>query len=387
MMRLTRLLLDARLARRAGISGTVKKAGAALCHSAAILTASCNRPSTGEETNASDAPEMSAGVGTPVRAVAETVPVGTQNADAADDPAIWVDPNDRNRAVIFGSDKKSGLYVYKLDGSIHQHLDGGMPNNVDVRSGFVVDGRPQVLVAASDRSKERFGIALFLMDPTSLQTRFWGVIPTDLVEPYGLCLGKRGDSFVAIVDGTDGEVRQLRIAEGADGKPAATEEQRYAVGSQTEGCVIDDRTGYVYIGEEAKGIWRYPLDPNAGAKRIQIASAPSPQLTPDVEGLTLMRDGAKTWLIASSQGDSTFAVWQLDGEPRLAGRFSVVAGGGIDAVTGTDGVDAAGGQIGSFPNGLVVMQDDLDEAPGATGERQNFKIVDWREVAKALKLQ
>lgn len=363
-----------------------RKSAALTCLAAAMLAVSCNRPSTGEETNESDAPEMSAGAGTPVHAAVETVAVGTQNADAADDPAIWVDPKNRDRAVIFGTDKKAGLYVYKLDGSVLQRLPGGMPNNADLRSDFVVDGRPQVLVAATDRSKERFGIALFLMDPDSLKTRYWGLVPADLEEPYGLCLGKRGDSFIAIVNGTNGQVRQFKIRAGADGKPAATEEQRYAVGGQTEGCVIDDRTGYVYIGEEAKGIWRYPLDPKAGAKRTQIASAPGPQLTPDVEGLTLMRDGAKTWLIASSQGDSTFAVWQLDGEPRFAGRFSVVAGGGIDAVTGTDGVDAAAGPIGSFPNGLVVMQDDLDEAPGVTGERQNFKFVDWREIAKVLKL-
>ncbi|HET9812074.1 MAG TPA: phytase [Sphingomicrobium sp.] len=359
----------------------------ATCLAAALVVASCGRTSTGEETDASDAPEMTTGVGTPVHAAVETIAVGTANADAADDPAIWVDPGNRDRALVFGSDKKAGLYVYKLDGSVHQHLDGGMPNNVDLRSGFVVDGRPQVLVAASDRSKERFGIALFLMDPDSLQTRFWGVIPTDLVEPYGLCLGRRGNSFVAIVDGTDGQVRQLRIAVGADGKPAATEEQRYAVGSQTEGCVIDDRTGQVYIGEEAKGIWRYPLDPKAGARRARIATAPSAELTPDVEGLTLMRDGARTWLLASSQGDSAFAVWQVDGPPRFAGRFSVVAGGGIDAVTGTDGIDALGGPIGPYAAGVVAVQDDLDEAPGRTGERQNFKFIDWREIRRALKLE
>jgi 3-phytase len=359
----------------------------ATCLAAALVVSSCGRPTTGEETNASDAPQMAAGAGTGVEAIVETVPVGTENADAADDPAIWVDPRNSARAVIFGSDKKAGLYVYRLDGSVLQHLAGGMPNNVDLRSDFVVDGRPQVLVAATDRSKDRFGIALFLMDPDSLETRYWGLIPVDLVEPYGLCLGKRGASFVAIVDGTDGQVRQMSIGVGPGGRPAVSEEQRYSVGSQTEGCVIDDRTGYAYIGEEAKGIWRYPLDPRAGAKRTQIAAAPSAQLTPDVEGLTLMRDGARTWLLASSQGDSTIAVWQLNGQPRFAGRFSVVAGKGIDAVTGTDGIDAAQGPIGAYPGGLVALQDDLDEAPGVTGERQNFKIVDWREIRRALKLE
>jgi 3-phytase len=350
------------------------------------LLASCAPVLTGEETDASDAPVMAVGTGTPVRSTAETVSVGTANADAADDPAIWVDPQDRSRVVIFGTDKKAGLYAYGLDGQVLQHLDGGMPNNVDLRDGFVVDGRPQVLVATSDRSAARFGISLFLMDPETLQTRPWGVIPVDLTEPYGLCVGRSADDFIIIIDGTDGQVRQLAVTVGPDGAPQAREQKRYAVGSQVEGCVIDDVTGNVYIGEEAKGVWRYSIDPARGAERLQIGVAPSDVLAPDVEGLTLMRDGPRTWLMASSQGDSAFAVWRVDGSPAYQGRFSVVESGGIDAVTGTDGIAAMEGPIGPFASGLVVVQDDLDEAPGVTGERQNFKLVEWRAIAEALGL-
>jgi 3-phytase len=45
--------------------------------------------------------------------------------------------------------------------------------------------------------------------------------------------------------------------------------------------------------------------------------------------------------------------------------------------------------VGAFPEGLVVMQDDVEETgAGAGGPRalQNFKLVDWREVKKALGL-
>lgn len=356
-----------------------------LCLGLATFSASCAPALTGEETDASDAPEMTVGAGTPVTPAAETVAVGTANADAADDPAIWVDPNDPDRVVIFGTDKKAGLYAYRLDGTVLQNLDGGEPNNVDLRPDFLVDGRPHVLVAASDRSPARFGIAFYLMDPATLQTRFWGHLPVDLTEPYGLCLGKRGDNFIAIINGTDGQVRQLRVSVGPDGGPAIAEEKRYSLSSQTEGCVIDDATGRVYIGEEAKGIWRFSIDP-ASTERVRIASAPSAQLKPDVEGLTLMRDGAKTWLLASSQGDSAFAVWNVGGQPEYRGRFSVVAADGIDGVTGTDGLDAMAGPVGAFAEGLVVVQDDLDAAPGVTGERQNFKLVGWREISTALGL-
>ncbi len=278
---------------------------------AALLVGACASSLTGEETGASDAPVMTVGAGTPVLATAETEPVGTANADAADDPAIWVDPSDSSRVVIFGTDKKAGLYAYRLDGTVLQNLPGGNPNNVDLRDGFVIDGQSQVLVAASDRSPDRFGITLFLLDPRTLQTRFWGVVPVDLVEPYGLCVGKRGDDFIVIINGTDGQVRQVAVSAGADGLPIAAEQKRYAVGSQTEGCVIDDEMGQVYIGEEARGIWRYSLDPAEGARRVAIAQAPSDALVPDVEGLAMLKQNGETWLLASSQGipPSRYGAW------------------------------------------------------------------------------
>jgi 3-phytase len=310
--------------------------------------------------------------------------VGTAAADAADDPAIWVDPADRKRGVIIGTDKKAGLHVYDLAGRQLQFLPGGLPNNVDVRDGFAAPEGSRVLVAASDRGRRGAGAALFLLDPATLKLSFWGAVPVDLVEPYGLCLARRGDTFLMIVNGTDGQVRQMQVSAGPDGKPKVVEERRFSVPTQPEGCVADEARNRLYLGEEGAGIWRFDLGSTA-TPGVRFATAPSEALTPDVEGLALLDDAAGTWLIASSQGDSAFAVWKVDGaEPVYRGRFSVMAAGDVDAVTGTDGVAALGGQVGGFPDGLVVMQDDVDAGPA--GARQNFKLVDWREVRKALGL-
>ena len=337
----------------------------------------------------SDSGRQTIGVGTPVPAAGETQAVATQSADAADDPAIWADPANPARAVIFGTDKQAGLYAYDLSGAVTQFIPDGRLNNVDLRGEFPTAAGPRVLVAASDRG--RLGAALYLMDPATLKATPWGVAQLDLAEPYGLCMGRRGADFIVIVDGTDGQVRQIRVAAGPDGSPIATEERRFAVGSQTEGCVVDDQKGVLYVGEENRAIWRYDLDPASGSARVEVAAAPSEMLKPDIEGLTLLREGAETWLIASSQGDSTFAVWRVDGAaPVYAGRFSVMAAKGVDGVTGTDGLDALGGAVGGFPDGLVVVQDDVDsegEALSATRSRQNFKLVDWRAVSDALGLR
>lgn len=323
---------------------------------------------------------MTVGAGTPVAIAAETPPVGTGLLDAADDPAIWADPADRSRGVIIGTDKKAGLYVYDLAGRQTQYLPGGLPNNVDLRGGFPTPSGEKVLVAASDR--EKMGATLFLLDPATLQLSPWGVARLDLAEPYGLCLGRRGETFVLVVNGTDGQVRQLSVKAGADGAPVTAEERRFAVPTQPEGCVVDDARGRLYLGEEGAGVWRFDLGTAAAAGAL-IATAPSAALKPDVEGLALLEDGTGAWLIVSSQGDSAFAVYKVDGaEPVYRGRFSPVATGGIDGVTGTDGVAALGGVVGAFPEGLVVMQDDEDGGP----QRQNFKLVDWREVRRALGL-
>jgi 3-phytase len=153
---------------------------------------------------------------------------------------------------------------------------------------------------------------------------------------------------------------------------------------------VDDQKGLLYIGEESVGVWRYDLDPTSSNPRSLIAGAPSTMLQPDVEGIALLREGAKTWLIVSSQGDSAFALWQVDGpEPDYRGRFSVISAGGVDGVTGTDGVAAIGGIVGQYGEGLIVVQDDVDDA-GETSTmnrvKQNFKLVDWRSVKAALKL-
>lgn len=331
---------------------------------------------------------MLVGTGVPVPSAVETKAVATTRADAADDPEIWVDSRDPSRGLIFGTDKQAGLYVYGFDGSVKAFLSEGRLNNVDLRAGFPTPSGDRVLVAASDRG--RMGAALYLLDPDTLETKPWGVAKLDLAEPYGLCMGRLAEAFVVIVNGTDGQVRQITVSAAADGTVVATEQRRFGLASQTEGCVVDDVAGKLYIGEEAKGVWRYDLDPASTAQGVLIAAAPSDALKPDVEGLTLIRDGGKTFLIASSQGDSAFAVWRIDGDTSVfVGRFSPVAGGGIDPVTGTDGVAALGGPVGPFPEGLVVMQDDVDsegETTSSARMTQNFKLVDWREVKKALGL-
>ncbi len=337
----------------------------------------------------SDSKLTAHGMGTPVLAAAETQAVATVALDSADDPEIWVDSKDSSRALIYATDKKAGLYVYDLTGKQVQFLPVGPMNNVDLRSGLKIDGLPETVIAASDRVKG--GAALFKLDPVTLQTSAWGFVPMPTSEAYGFCMGViKTNQLTFVLVGKNGDVTQAVITS-ENGQPKANITRQFAVGTQSEGCVVDDVTGRLYIAEENAGLWQYGLDPASGTTRTAVETLPSQKLVADIEGLTLLREGAHTFLIASSQGDSAFAVWRVEGEmPIWQGRFSVYPGNGIDAVTGTDGVAALGGQVGPYGKGVVVMQDDSDtdgETPATARQRQNFKIVDWNEIRKSLAIQ
>ncbi|WP_010127868.1 phytase [Sphingomonas sp. KC8] len=297
----------------------------------------------------------------------------------ADDPVLWADSRDPARAVLFGTDKSDGLYVHDMDGKVRQFFADGPLNNVDLRPGFMVDGREYVLVAAAER--KRFGIMTYLFDPATLELQRYGFIPTDMGEPYGFCMGKQGDTTYLIPNNKQGEIRLYAVSAGAKG-PQARLDRVMKLGSQTEGCVSDDAAGMLYVGEEDVGIWRFALNAGAGAPPLKVAPIDGQRLTADVEGLTIMRDRGAAYLIASSQGDATYPIWRIDGDTyAYQGRFAV-EGGAIDAVTGTDGLDAWSGPIGPYPEGAIAMHDTADGA----GPQQNYKLVDWRAVRKALVL-
>lgn len=350
--------------------------------SALALTAALSACAPLHSELTSDSKLVANGTGTPVRASAETAAVGSKNLDSADDPEVWVNPANASDSLIIATDKKAGLYLYNIDGSVADFVAHGPLNNVDLRN--TPEGP---LVAASDRVNN--GVALFRLSPAhKLETLAF--LPLKTSEAYGFCMGVVNGATVVAVVGINGDVAIARL--NTTGGYTLSDEKRFAVGTQSEGCVIDDQTGQFYVAEENVGIWQYSLEDWAavGTGRKQLAAAPSDTLKPDVEGLTILREGSKTYLIASSQGDSAFAVWRIDGTaPIASGRFSIFPGNGIDAVTGTDGVAALGGPVGPYPNGVVVMQDDSDtdgEAPTSMRVKQNFKIVDWNNIKQALKL-
>jgi len=315
-----------------------------------------------------------------IPAFAETDPVDTA-ADAADDPAIWRNRADPARSLVIGTDKKAGIHVYNLTGRRLSFTPATRLNNVDLREvGTGTDRR--VIAAASDRADVDVAhVSLFTLDTRAAKLVPIGRYRVGPGEAYGMCLWTRtrDQTLFGFVVMKDGRIDQVRI-DMSTPRPVVTTVRSMKLASQAEGCVVDDRTGLLYVAEEDVGLWRFAADPAAPVTATPIARVDGKTLVADAEGLALAPAGRTGgYLVASSQGDNAYTLYRLPGVT-YAGRFRI-RGGAIDGTSDTDGIDLMLGDFGpDYPQGLFVAQDG-DNAP----ETQNFKYVSWAAVMRALK--
>ncbi len=316
-----------------------------------------------------------------VTARGETEPVGTNNADAADDPAIWRNATDPAASLIVGTDKKAGLYVYGLDGKRRDFLDAGRINNVDLKADVTINGQSAILVAASDRNDLAHAkLALFRLDPASAKLIALGAIEGGAGEAYGVCLGRDASGVSAFIVLKDGTINQVAL-DTSGVTPQGKIVRTMKLGTQSEGCVVDDRTHTLYVAEEDVGLWRFDAGASGSVAPVKIASADGQEIVADAEGVALAPMGETGgYVIVSSQGDNAYTLYGLPDE-RYIGRFRI-ADGAIGGSEETDGIELMLGDFGpGYPGGLFIAQD------GHNGVKaQNFKLVAWDDIVKAMEL-
>lgn len=374
-------------------------------------------------------PEMAEGV-TVITPVLETISVlddideapGDEHLGDADDPAIWVHPDDPALSLVVGVLKEGGLDVYDLDGKVLQSInpEGVRYNNVDLAYNFPLGDDPIDIVVVTDRFKDL--LVIFQVAPETRRL-------TDITDPdspmlftpegeesdeettaYGVAVFQDPESntFYAFANRRDtGEIAQFELVDTGDNTIGWNKvrtmnvpppEGGEAEDAQTEGMVVDPEARMLYVGQENGGIWKFSAAPDGESEGTMIhpIAPASDYLVADVEGLTLYfgPDG-QGYLIASSQGDNTFAVFDREGDNEYIGSFQIGATGDaaddIDGVQECDGAMALNIPLGErFPNGLLVVQDghnvplfpveDDDEIENAN---TNFKFVPWENVARA----
>lgn len=311
---------------------------------------------------------------------ANTTPV----ASNADDPAIWVHPNDPSQSVIIGTDKgdspNGGLFVWNMDGSQHQYLSINHPNNVDVRYGMVLSDAYVDIAAATMRNNNE--IRIFKIDP---QTRTLSDITTDggipvYSDPYGICLYKRpsdGAMFAIISSArhSNNTLWQLLLEDDGTGKVKGTKVREFGtITDVMEGMVADDELGYVYISEEGVGVHKHYADPSMGDERLALFAA-ADAINGDREGLAIYKCPEGTgYILLSSQGNSTVKIYPREGDPGNPHQHILITTIETIGSTATDGLDVTNRLTSpAFPHGFLVKHN----SPG-----NNFILYAWEDLAQ-----
>ncbi len=379
------------------------------------------------DTAAAELSEPEAAEGVPVvQPVLETYsvlddvdePPNNERLGDADDPAIWVHPEDPSQSLVITVLKDGGLDVFDLSGEVLQSIspDGVRYNNVDIAYGFPLGETPADIIVATDRYKDR--LVILQVDPASRQL-------SDITDPnspllftpegeesdeettaYGIALYRdpASGTFYAFANRREtGDIAQFELTDTGNGSIGWNEIRTMSVpppeggeleDAQTEGMVVDPELGFLYVGQENGGIWKFAAAPDGGSEGTLIhAVAPaSDYLAADVEGLTIYYGpDEEGYLLASSQGDNTFAVFSRTGNNDYIGSFQIGAAGDIDGVQECDGAMVLNIPLGEqFPNGLLVVQDGhnvplfpVEDDGEIENANTNFKFVPWENVAAA----
>lgn len=320
---------------------------------------------------------------------AQTEPVA-RHGDAADDPAIWVHPVDPARSLVLGTNKKQGLLIYDLQGRQRQLLEVGRLNNVDLRQRVRLDGRERDLAVATHR--DDLSIVVFEIDEQGLVSEV-GRVPTGLKDIYGVCLHQPAAGGLEVfVNDKDGTFQRHRLIT-MTGRVTARLVQSFRIASQPEACVADDPARMLYLGEEKRGVWAMSLEDERARPELTlvagVGNGDTGTLVPDVEGLALYAPTPgepARYLVVSSQGNDSYLVFDASAPyaPRGAFRIGLNLQAGIDGASETDGLEVTARSLGpAYPRGILVVQDGRKRLPDGP---QNFKIVDWRDIARLLNL-
>jgi 3-phytase len=328
----------------------------------------------------------------------------------------------------------------------------GRFNNVDILYGFQLGDRTVDLAVTTDRGRDQlrfYAIELSdggdrtapLQDVTSAHAPF--VFSVDQAQvneqrtAYGLAVAKEADgtpyAFVSqrertviakvqLLDAGDGMVtyqvvnaitlpKSFTLPNGVTWEPCGDPGEE----PQVEGMVVDSGRHVLYAAQEDVGIWRIQvslIDPvlidrvreygvpwefDAVEEECTILSDQDPgfggqHLSADAEGLTIYYGPAlEGYVLASSQGDNTFAVYERQGDSAYRGSFEVdpAPKRAIDRVQDSDGAAVINVPLNAaFHGGLLVVHDGentpevLDDA-GDVRPNTNFKFIRWEDIARS----
>lgn len=313
--------------------------------------------------------------------------------DDADDPALWLNHGDLAQSLIIGTNKVAApdgaLVVFGLDGRTRQVVAGlDRPNNVDVESGVVIDGRTLDLAVTTERLQHR--LRIYAVSPTGLTAM--AAIPVlggqtgERSEPMGVALYKRPSdgALFAIVAPKSGGVTdylwQYRLTGDGQGGLRATLVRRFGAFSgrgpepgspgEIEAVVVDDALGDVYYADERSGIHKWRANPDHPGASREVALFGQQGYERDREGLAIHATGPRTgYLVSTDQipGRTVFKLYPREGAPGAPDSHPLLREV-VTTADDTDGIDVTSAALPDFPRGILVAMN---------SSQKNFAIFDW----------
>ena len=323
---------------------------------------------------------------TGIYALDETPPVNTAE-DAADDPAIIINYKNPSASLFFGTDKTAGVYLYDLKGAQQSFSPLGAINNIDVRQ-----QNSEIYLAATNRSNQSveywvidqdtfFANTHESQDIFSLSKRSFSMASN--IDIYGICIGMIGGTPVAFVTEDRGPRVELWTLENQKLIGA------FDNGGESEGCVFDDENKTLFISEEeTNGVLKaYDLNQEYPFANPAIVDSREGNIGGDPEGVAIYKTSdTEGYVLLSSQGDNKFNVYNRQKPYQFISSFTVDdSSRGIDRTSHTDGISVSSYNFGGkYTKGMMIAQDD-ENLDGEELKNQNFKIIPFNEVLKALK--
>jgi len=287
-----------------------------------------------------------------------------------DDPAIWINKENPEKSIVFGTDKETngGIYAFDLNGNIirDKSITGLMrPNNVDVAYNFQLNDTTVVdVLAFTEREKQQ--IRLFSVP--HMQPLDGGGFPVfedaagfEENLPMGIALytSAKDSSLYAIVGRktgpSDGYLYQYLIHADSLGITANLVRKfgKFSGQKEIEAIAVDDEKGYIYYSDEGVCIRKYYAEPDRGNDEISCFGGE--YFLEDIEGIAIATyENGKGHIIVSNQQKGEFNIFSRDSNAFIkAVNLST---------TETDGCEVVTLPLGSiFPHGLFVAMNDTQE--------------------------
>lgn len=298
-----------------------------------------------------------------------------------DDPAIWVNPKDASKSIVFGTDKKTNgaIYAFDLEGKIIEDKtirNIKRPNNVDLEYGFKInDSTTTAILVFTEREKQQIRI-FSVPEMKPLDNGGFPVFTDDNNPENRLPMGvafyksKFDGSFYAIVGRKsgpkEGYLYQYKLTAENDLIKSTLVRKfgKFSGKKEIEAIAVDSEKGFVYYSDEGACIRKYYAEPSKG--NTEIACFGGEHFLEDIEGIAIAKtDADNGYIIVSDQQRGQFNLFDRNTNKFIkAVNLSTLETDGCDVVTVP--LNA------TFKSGLFVAMND----------EKNFYFYDFDRIIK-----